>query len=50
MVTDPPADARWGRSVRLALGPASALGFARFAYGLLIPAGAIIHLGRHPAR
>ena len=38
MVTDPPADARWGRSVRLALGPASALGFARFAYGLLIPA------------
>ena len=38
MVTDPPADARWGPSVRLALGPASALGFARFAYGLLIPA------------
>jgi predicted MFS family arabinose efflux permease len=38
VVTDPPADARWGPSVRLALGPASALGFARFAYGLLIPA------------
>jgi predicted MFS family arabinose efflux permease len=29
---------RWGESVRLAMGPASALGFARFAYGLLIPA------------
>jgi predicted MFS family arabinose efflux permease len=29
---------RWGDSVRLAMGPVSALGFARFAYGLLIPA------------
>src|SRR5215472_17257947 len=38
VVTGPPPDARWGPSVRLALGPASALGFARFAYGLLIPA------------
>jgi predicted MFS family arabinose efflux permease len=38
VLTDSPADARWGASVRLALGPASALGFARFAYGLLIPA------------
>jgi hypothetical protein len=38
VLNDSPADARWGASVRLALGPASALGFARFAYGLLIPA------------
>jgi predicted MFS family arabinose efflux permease len=37
----PPPRAResgWLRSVRLALGTAAALGFARFAYGLLVPA------------
>jgi predicted MFS family arabinose efflux permease len=30
--------AGWGQSARLALGTASALGLARFAYGLLVPA------------
>jgi predicted MFS family arabinose efflux permease len=29
---------RWGQAARLALGPAAALGLARFAYGLLVPA------------
>jgi predicted MFS family arabinose efflux permease len=29
---------QWGQSVRLALGTASALGLARFAYGLILPA------------
>lgn len=29
---------RWGQSARLALGTASALGLARFAYGLILPA------------
>lgn len=38
MVPGPPPDRCWGQWVRLALGPASALGFARFAYGLLVPA------------
>ena len=38
MVHGPPPDRRWGQWVRLALGPASALGLARFAYGLLVPA------------
>jgi predicted MFS family arabinose efflux permease len=38
VVPCPPPDKRWGQWVRLALGPASALGFARFAYGLLVPA------------
>jgi predicted MFS family arabinose efflux permease len=33
-----PASARWWQSARLALGTASALGLARFAYGLLVPA------------
>jgi predicted MFS family arabinose efflux permease len=32
------ADPGWGQSARLALGTASALGFARFAYGLVLPA------------
>ena len=32
------ADPGWGQSARLALGTASALGFARFAYGLILPA------------
>ncbi len=34
----PQARSRWGQSARLALGTASALGFARFAYGLILPA------------
>jgi predicted MFS family arabinose efflux permease len=38
VVSGPPPDRRWGQWVRLALGPASALGLARFAYGLLVPA------------
>jgi len=38
VVPGPPPDRCWGQWVRLALGPASALGFARFAYGLLVPA------------
>jgi predicted MFS family arabinose efflux permease len=33
-----PASARWWQSARLAMGTASALGLARFAYGLLVPA------------
>ena len=32
------ASARWGQPARLALGTASALGLARFAYGLILPA------------
>lgn len=34
----PPARSRLGQPVRLALGTASALGLARFAYGLILPA------------
>ena len=38
--TQPPARrwSRWGQPARLALGTASALGLARFAYGLILPA------------
>jgi len=39
MTTDPlAARSRWGQPARLALGTASALGLARFAYGLILPA------------
>jgi len=39
MTADPlAARSRWGQPARLALGTASALGLARFAYGLILPA------------
>jgi len=39
MTADPLATrSRWGQPARLALGTASALGLARFAYGLILPA------------
>ena len=39
MTTDPlAARSRWGQPARLALGTASALGLACFAYGLILPA------------
>jgi len=37
-VTQVPPRSRWGQPVRLALGTASALGLARFAYGPILPA------------
>jgi predicted MFS family arabinose efflux permease len=36
--TQPPSRPRWGPPARLALGTASALGLARFAYGPILPA------------